>query len=56
MLDPHVAQQLSTLVAGSGGEDFGSCRAGDRYGCLAYVAGRRVDQDPVARGNPGLIV
>ena len=43
-------------VAASGGEDFGSCCAGDRYGCLAYAAGRRVDQDPVARGNPGLIV
>ena len=56
MLDPYVAQQLSTLVAASGGEDFGSCRAGDRYGCLAYAAGRRVDQDLVARGNPGQIV
>ena len=56
MLDSHVAQQLSTIFAARGSEDLGSRGAGDRDRRLAHAAGRGVDQHPVSRSDPGLIV
>ena len=44
MLNTHVAQQLSTLLAARGGEDLGSRGAGDRDRRLPHAAGRGVDQ------------
>ena len=56
MLNSHVAQQLSTLLAAGGGEDLGSRRAGDRDRGLAHAAGCGVDQHLVAGLDPGQVV
>ena len=56
MLDAHVAQQLSTLLAAGGGEDLGSRGAGDRDRGLPHATGRGVDQHLVAGLDPGQIV
>ena len=56
MLDSHVAQQLSALLAAGGGEDLrtGGARDGDRG--LAHTAGGGVDQHLVTSLDAGLIV
>ena len=56
VLDSHVAQQFSPLRAARGGEDLGSCGAGDRDRRLPHAAGRGVDQHLVARRDPGQVV
>ena len=46
VLDSHVAQQLSTLLAARRGEDLGSRGAGDRDRRLPDAAGRRSGSAP----------
>ncbi len=56
MLDTHVAQQCSPLLAAGSGEDLGSRGAGDRDRRLPHAAGSGVNQHTVTSGDPGLIV
>ena len=56
VLNTHVAQQLSTLLAARGGEDLGSCGAGDRDRRLPHAAGRGVDQHLVTGLDAGQVV
>ncbi len=56
MLNTHVAQQFSTLLAARGGEDLGSRGAGDGDRRLPHTAGRGVDQHLVAGGDAGQVV
>ena len=56
MLDTHVAQQCSPLLAAGRGEDLGSRGAGDRDRRLPDAAGGGVDQHLVAGADPGQIV
>ena len=44
MLDTHVAQQCSPLLAAGSGEDLGSRGAGDRDRRLPYAASGGVNQ------------
>ncbi len=56
MLNSHVAQQFSTLLAAGRGEDLGARGAGDRYRGLPHAAGRGVDQHPVTGSDPGQVM
>ena len=56
MLNAHVAQQLSTLLAAGGGEDLGSRGAGDRDCRLPHAPGCGVDQHLVAAVDAGQLV
>ena len=49
MLNAHVAQQLSTLLAAGGGEDLGSRGAGDGDCRLPHAPGRRNGSTPCRR-------
>ena len=56
MLNTHVAQQLSTLLAAGGGEDLGPRGAGDGDRRLPHTPGRGVDQHLVAGPDAGQLV
>ena len=49
MLNAPLTQQVSTLLAASGGEDLSTCGPRDRDRSLPHATSRRVDQDLVPR-------
>ena len=56
VLNTHVVQQLSTLLAAGGGEDLGSRGAGHRDRRLPHAPGRGMDQHPITAGDAGQLV
>src|SRR4029079_10541311 len=56
IVDAHVVQQLSTLLAAGSGEDLGTLGAGHRDRRLSHPTGRRVDQNPITGLDAGQLM